>query len=393
MDIANIEPGLDFREAIERGVEKCDVFLPIIGQRWINIEDHKGRRRLDIPTDAVRLETRAALEREGLRVIPVLVQGARMPTEEDLPEGIGGLAYRSAQELSDTRWQFDVDRLIQILERVREQIGEPAGGQLRRPDHEPRAPSGDLSMGTEPDSRGPGDRSDRWTWSDYENHSPHAADKMAIVRTFVEAFSKQSGWAPQLWKNQIGFRSDHLVPLRVQFWGQEVRIALLTKAGRRPEPDPLKGLRGGVDSYGNWIWRLDSSDQVPQDLSPLIDLLLNGEVEQEPPSGDENSLREKMLEAYTYLSRRHRYNATYFLRLVKERGAKSTAETLLRSRDQYSDGFLKLVELKELEHSVEALVLRPEYRHMFNEQELAEARHRLQVAQFDTDNWEDKPWA
>jgi hypothetical protein len=379
MDIATIEPGLDFREAIERGVQKCDVFLPVIGQRWLNIEDHKGRRRLDLSTDPVRMETQSALEREGLRVVPILVQGAKMPSEEDLPEALGALAYRSAQELSDTRWQFDVQQLVRILERIREQLREARAGA----GHAAESDSEDEA---------PGVHSEGWSWSDYEKHSPHAEAKMRIVRAFVESIVAQTQWEAQLWKNQIGFRSQQEIPLRVQFWGQEVRLALITQKGR-PDPDPLAHLRGNRDKYGNWIWRLTSVSQIPDDLQPLIDVLTDASApaSQESARADQ-SLQERMLDAYAYLSRRHGYNATHFLRLVKERGAHGAAETLLRSRDRYSDGFLKLVELGELEHSVEALVLRPQYRHMFEEQELAEARRRLKAADFDADSWEEQPW-
>jgi TIR domain len=117
MDIDAIEPGVDFSEVIAREVASCDVLLAVIGRRWLSITDAKGRRRLDNPEDFHRLEIQEALQR-GIRVIPVLVQGAAMPTAEDLPEPMGRLAMRNALDLSDHRWRYDMGRLISALEAV-----------------------------------------------------------------------------------------------------------------------------------------------------------------------------------------------------------------------------------------------------------------------------------
>ena len=61
---------------------------------------------------------RSALEREGTRVIPVLVQGAAMASARDLPEDLVRLARRNAVELRDARWAGDVSRLVRALERI-----------------------------------------------------------------------------------------------------------------------------------------------------------------------------------------------------------------------------------------------------------------------------------
>src|SRR5207244_2868623 len=66
------------------------------------------------PDDYVRREIEAALERDK-RLIPVLVQRAEMPTESQLPPTMHGLAQRQAIDLSDERWQFDVERLVGVI--------------------------------------------------------------------------------------------------------------------------------------------------------------------------------------------------------------------------------------------------------------------------------------
>ena len=114
MDIDTIQPGDDFRKVIAEAVASCDVFLAVIGRQWVDVTDKDGRRRLDKPADYVRLEIEAALERE-IPVIPVLVDGAEMPAETELPESISTLVYRNGVELSDKRWRYDVGQLLVSL--------------------------------------------------------------------------------------------------------------------------------------------------------------------------------------------------------------------------------------------------------------------------------------
>ncbi len=77
-DVDSIQLGDDFVEVITAAVAGCDVLLALIGDQWLTITGEDGRRRLEDPSDFVRLEIEAALAR-NIRVIPVLVDGARMP--------------------------------------------------------------------------------------------------------------------------------------------------------------------------------------------------------------------------------------------------------------------------------------------------------------------------
>jgi formylglycine-generating enzyme required for sulfatase activity len=127
MDIDAIEPGLDFMEVIEQEVGSCDALVALIGKQWLTITDASGRRRLDNPEDFVRLEIAAALAR-NIRVIPALVHAAPMPRTSDLPDALKSLARRNAIEMSDTRFHFDVDRLIVLLDKVL-RAAEPAADE------------------------------------------------------------------------------------------------------------------------------------------------------------------------------------------------------------------------------------------------------------------------
>jgi len=118
MDVGTIEPGADFGVRIEEAISSCLLVIVLIGDDWLEIADSHGRRRLDDPTDLVRHEVASALRRDGIRVIPVLVEGAAMPPVDRLPDDLKELARRNALELSDVGWRYDVERLIAVVERT-----------------------------------------------------------------------------------------------------------------------------------------------------------------------------------------------------------------------------------------------------------------------------------
>src|SRR5690349_13883457 len=102
MDVDTIEPGVDFVEAIEQAVSKCDILIAIIGPGWLSTSTNEGRR-LDNPEDFVRLEIATALKR-NIRVVPVLIDNTPMPQASDLPDDLKSLARRNAFELSNIRF-------------------------------------------------------------------------------------------------------------------------------------------------------------------------------------------------------------------------------------------------------------------------------------------------
>ena len=117
MDLDSIEPGLDFAAVIAEAVGSCAVLVALIGHQWATITDEGGRRRLEDPDDFVRFEVQAALER-AVRVIPVLVDGARPLRQQQLPPELGKLARLNALELSLARYQYDADRLLDLIQHV-----------------------------------------------------------------------------------------------------------------------------------------------------------------------------------------------------------------------------------------------------------------------------------
>ncbi len=114
-DVDTIQLGDDFVQVIARAVGSCDVLLALIGDRWLTITDAHGRRRLDDPDDFVRVEIEAALTR-NVRVIPILIDGAKMPRADELPDSLAKLVRRHALELSPSRFAYDTRRLLKVLD-------------------------------------------------------------------------------------------------------------------------------------------------------------------------------------------------------------------------------------------------------------------------------------
>jgi hypothetical protein len=130
MDIDTIEPGVQFEQRIHEALTACDVVLVLIGGDWLAVRSRDGGRRLDDEEDFVRREVAAALGRPDVRVVPVVVDGVRMPAASELPPDIAALAGRQAFELSNSRWDYDVRRLGDLIDES-ESRG-PVGRALRR---------------------------------------------------------------------------------------------------------------------------------------------------------------------------------------------------------------------------------------------------------------------
>jgi tetratricopeptide (TPR) repeat protein len=114
-DIDGMPPGTDFAQHIDQRITASDAVLAVIGRRWLTLTGENGQRRLDDPKDFVCAEIAAGLAKKKL-VIPVLVDGARLPRADKLPASIQGLLKRHAAEVSDSRFAYDVERLVRAIE-------------------------------------------------------------------------------------------------------------------------------------------------------------------------------------------------------------------------------------------------------------------------------------
>ncbi|MDS4022464.1 MAG: toll/interleukin-1 receptor domain-containing protein [Candidatus Competibacter sp.] len=114
IDIDSIPGGSDFARHIQETLSKRPVVIILIGNNWLSTINESGKRRLDDPYDFVRMEVALALSK-GLKVIPVLVAGARMPSSNELPEDIKRLSELNAREISDRHFSQDLDRLMRDI--------------------------------------------------------------------------------------------------------------------------------------------------------------------------------------------------------------------------------------------------------------------------------------
>lgn len=117
-DVDSIPLGIDFKEHLDRMVTKCEVLLVVIGEKWVTAKSENGQRRLDDPNDFVRIEISSALKRD-IPIIPLLVQGAIIPTIDELPLEIGKLSFRNGIFIrSDPDFHKDMDRLNTEIEKI-----------------------------------------------------------------------------------------------------------------------------------------------------------------------------------------------------------------------------------------------------------------------------------
>jgi class 3 adenylate cyclase/tetratricopeptide (TPR) repeat protein len=149
MDLDSTVPGVDFGDVIEHTIAQCDALVAVMGRDWVSaLRPSRRARRADGSEDWVRREIAAAIAR-NIRVIPVLVQGAKMPSSAELPDDIKGLARRHAIELSETAWSAQLGLLMDALP-VAAATSVSAGGlqpssSWRGHDADPGLPARDLA--------------------------------------------------------------------------------------------------------------------------------------------------------------------------------------------------------------------------------------------------------
>jgi DNA-binding beta-propeller fold protein YncE len=131
IDVDGIKPGADFVDVLEDVLRKCEVLVAVVGRRWLEATDDAGRPRLDDPDDFVRLELVRALGRSeehgDIRVLPLCVEGARMPRPDEIPADLASFARLQAFSLNHVTWRRDVARLLEWLD-----AHPPQGGVAAR---------------------------------------------------------------------------------------------------------------------------------------------------------------------------------------------------------------------------------------------------------------------
>lgn len=135
-DKESIRPGVNWRDVLRETLSGDTVVLALIGKTWITATDASGQRLLENSENNNRLEIEAAA-RLKLKTIPVLIDDAKLPREQDLPESMRELLTINALRLRDDDWDADARTLVETLEShgVRSSSGqsEPRSGWLSNP--------------------------------------------------------------------------------------------------------------------------------------------------------------------------------------------------------------------------------------------------------------------
>lgn len=114
-DIRTLAKGEDFRAAIDLAATRCDVMVVVIGRQWLTLEDAAtGQKRLFSKEDWTRYEIERALF-HNKAILPVLIDGAPMPSALDLPEAIRPLAYKNAADARHQTFEKDIEEIAQRL--------------------------------------------------------------------------------------------------------------------------------------------------------------------------------------------------------------------------------------------------------------------------------------
>jgi hypothetical protein len=144
-DITGIAPGEEFAAVLREHLRSCSVMLVVIGRRWLSEPGRSGgANRLHDPDDWVRIEISAGLHRKGTVVIPVLVAGATLPLDDQLPDPLKPLLKNQAVRLdAETHWEDDIRLLIETLAKNRGLEPLPATSRPRHPRDAKRSADGD----------------------------------------------------------------------------------------------------------------------------------------------------------------------------------------------------------------------------------------------------------
>lgn len=117
MDVYSIPFAADWRDYVKKVSLHGGIIVAIVGPNWRGA-DSAGHVRLDDQTDPVRVELEAALQAR-VPVLPVLVEGARMPRAAELPVSIRKFSDTNAATVDTGRDFFQqMSGLIRSIDGV-----------------------------------------------------------------------------------------------------------------------------------------------------------------------------------------------------------------------------------------------------------------------------------
>ena len=116
LDVNGIPPSQAWDRTIDTALQACAAGVVVIGRSWL-LPGADGRPRLMQDGDVVRGEIAALLSR-GKAVFPLLVEGARLPDEHDLPPDLAPLLRCQAVSIGNGDWDATMALLIREIETI-----------------------------------------------------------------------------------------------------------------------------------------------------------------------------------------------------------------------------------------------------------------------------------
>jgi hypothetical protein len=183
-----VQPGEDFVARYEKAIESSGVVLAVVGERW---GESRGGK-----TPHVYAEIRKAI-RCGVAIIPVVVEGSRMPDEAALPPDLTPFARINAFKLRDDR---DVAELANLIQRLLSTVRKKATDESAR-----------QALAARVDQLSPLDRGHLLFPQNFDRNTLRAPPMSPADEKFVRQVDKE--WA-KIQKRQARKRSGGLGGLR-----------------------------------------------------------------------------------------------------------------------------------------------------------------------------------
>ncbi|MEM7059014.1 MAG: toll/interleukin-1 receptor domain-containing protein [Pseudomonadota bacterium] len=259
-DVDSIPPGIDFVEHLDGQVGKCEAFVAIIGPTWISAIEE-----LHSETDFVRIEIESALQRKGIPVIPLLVDGAEMPTSDQLPDPLKPLVRRNGIPVMQRYFDTIID--AELIPTLRDVLQEPIEDEEEQ-EHGPVDPNNTVV-------------------EDLHEHEAPKLDQRGTVDT--SGTRKRSGLTKVAWGAGVSLT----VVLGV-FFVLQVSSNLL--GSPEPKVTTLVKETCGPDATADTSLRLTSMGS--KIVEPALDVIRD--------SKSSRNCREKLVKALTFMMRDHK---------------------------------------------------------------------------------------
>jgi WD40 repeat protein len=131
LDVDSLRPGEDWDDKLKKTLAETDVLLAVIGTRWADILQQRNARG---GSDHVREEIAAALAM-GTKVIPVLIDGAPLPREDDLQPDMRKLLGHQQHRIACDSLASGAAALITAIRKLcPEAVPQPAEAKREAPE-------------------------------------------------------------------------------------------------------------------------------------------------------------------------------------------------------------------------------------------------------------------